>query len=415
VDYRTSLLILGFAITPFANAQSTPPSVATIFNFNTLQKGANIYNGLTIGPGGVLYGTAEQGGLSTSPCPVATDGCGLAFQLTPPSSPGGHWTETVLHRFGSKQDDGYYPSGTLTMGPNGVLYGTTAYGGVTGSVGTVFKLTPPASPGDSWKETVIHSFNGANDGRYPAAGLALDHNGVLYGATTGGGTSSFGTVFSLKPPSTPGDPWDERVLHSFAGAPLDGDGPNATLAIGPSGTLFGTTLIGGSLNNGAVFQVTPPPSPGSPWTETVLYSFVPYGGDGFAPTAGVTLGADGVIYGPTQDGGSSDYGAIYQLTPPASPGASWTESVVYSFTGVDGDRGPCSSLVVGTGGVLYGTTIGGTAFELQPPASPGEQWTEIFALALNGEGHGGLVLDADGVLYGTATFNLDGNAFELIP
>jgi uncharacterized repeat protein (TIGR03803 family) len=415
VDYRTSLLILGFALTPFANAQGTPPSIATIFNFNTLQKGANIYNGLTIGPGGVLYGTAEQGGLSTSPCPVATDGCGLAFQLTPPSSPGGHWTETVLHRFGSKQDDGYYPSDALTMGPNGVLYGTTAYGGVAGSVGTVFQLTPPASPGDSWKETVIHSFNGANDGRYPAAGLALDHNGVLYGATTGGGTSSFGTVFSLKPPSIPGDPWDERVLHSFAGAPGDGDSPYSTLVIGPSGTLFGTTVIGGSLNNGAVFQLTPPLSPGSPWTETVLYSFVPYGGDGFAPTAGVTLGADGVIYGPTQDGGSADYGAIYQLTPPASPGASWTESVLYSFTGVDGDAGPCSSLVVGTGGVLYGTTIGGTAFELQPPASPVEQWTELFALALHGEGTGGLVLNADGVIYGTATFNLDGKAFELIP
>jgi hypothetical protein len=68
-------------------------------------------------------------------------------------------------------------------------------------------------------------------------------------------------------------------------------------------------------------------------------------------------------------------------------------------------------LVLGTGGVLYGTTIGGEAFVLQRPASPGEQWTELFALALNGEGNGGLVLDADGVLYGTATFNLNGKAF----
>jgi uncharacterized repeat protein (TIGR03803 family) len=319
-----------------------------------------------------------------------------------------------LHRFGSKPDDGYYPN-ALTLGPNGVLYGTTGYGGVGDSVGTVFQLTPPASPGDSWTETVIHSFNGENDGRSPTAGLVLDNHGVLYGTTTGGGTSSFGTVFSLKPPSTPGGPWNERVLHSFAGPPGDGERPFSTLAIGPGGTLFGTTLIGGSLYNGAVFQVTPPTSPGSPWTETLLYSFAAFGGDGFAPTAGVTLGAGGVIYGPTQDGGSLDYGAIYQLTPPASPGASWTESVIYSFTNVGGDAGPCSSLVVGAGGVLYGTTIGGTAFELQPPASPGEQWTELFALALNGEGDGGLVLNANGVLYGTATLNLDGKAFELIP
>jgi uncharacterized repeat protein (TIGR03803 family) len=65
-------------------------------------------------------------------------------------------------------------------------------------LGTVFSLSPPASPGGAWIETIWHSFNGA-DGANPEAGLVMDSNGVLYGATFYGGTSNLGAVFSLDP------------------------------------------------------------------------------------------------------------------------------------------------------------------------------------------------------------------------
>jgi uncharacterized repeat protein (TIGR03803 family) len=320
---RVSALILGFTVAgsiTLAGGEDQSPSVLTIYNFNSLKKGADIYGGLIIGPGGVLYGTAEQGGLLTAPCPISTDGCGNVFQLTPPSAPGSGWEETVLHRFGSTANDGYYPAAALTMGPNGVLYGTTAYGGGSSSVGTVFQLTPPVSPDGAWTETIIHAFNASGDGSYPASTLALGTDGILYGTTTGGGTSNYGTVFSLVPPPTPGGTWTESVLHSFTGPPGDGAAPAGGVLVGPGGVLFGATSIGGSLYNGTVYQLTPPASAGDSWAIKLLHSFSATDGDGFTPEAGVTIGAGGVLYGPTDKGGTADYGSIYQLTPSVSPG-----------------------------------------------------------------------------------------------
>jgi uncharacterized repeat protein (TIGR03803 family) len=69
---------------------------------------------------------------------------------------------------------------------------------------------------------------------------------MLYG-TTGGGTSSDGTLFSLTKDGR------ETVLHAFAGA--DGDEPLSLIQSG--GTLYGVTFTGGSSNNGTVFSYTP--------------------------------------------------------------------------------------------------------------------------------------------------------------
>ena len=89
------------------------------------------------GANGVVYGTSEGGSLS---CPF---GCGLVFSLSPPSVPGGSWTETVLHAFSDQKDDGA-GAASIVIGPQGVLYGTTGGGGTAGW-GTVFSLTPPTA------------------------------------------------------------------------------------------------------------------------------------------------------------------------------------------------------------------------------------------------------------------------------
>lgn len=150
------------------------------------------------------------------------------FSLAPPGSAGEAWTETVLHSFNG--GDGNNPEASPVASPGGVLYGTTAGGGAS-EAGTVFSLSPPASAGGSWTETVIHSFIGS-DGTTPEGGLAI-HSGVIYGTTNGGGASGLGTVFSLTPPASFGGSWTEAVLHSFGGG-HDGSGPRQALQSPPT-------------------------------------------------------------------------------------------------------------------------------------------------------------------------------------
>jgi uncharacterized repeat protein (TIGR03803 family) len=86
--------------------------------------------------------------------------------------------------------------------------------------------------------------------------------------------------------------------------------------LAPSGTLYGTTINGGVFGAGTVYEVIPPAAPGGTWTEVVLYSFTG-GADGRDPV-GVALGPDGNLYGATQlggisNGGVTDMGTVFQL------------------------------------------------------------------------------------------------------
>ena len=182
--------------------------------------------------------------------------------MTPPKSPGGAWTETVLYSFAGRS--GANPKGGVVIGSDGVLYGTTYYGG-TSNLGTVFSLRPPISSGGAWTRKVLHDFaGGGSDGAYPAASVVIGSGGVLYGTTVGGGGSSScssgsvagcGTVFALAPPTSSGGAWTETILHGFTGG--DGSDPQAGLIISPNGVLYGTTVGGGTSNNGTVFAIMP--------------------------------------------------------------------------------------------------------------------------------------------------------------
>jgi uncharacterized repeat protein (TIGR03803 family) len=307
--------------------------------------------------------------------------------------------ERVLYSF-SGGTDGGSPAGGLIFDGAGNLYGTTNGGG-TYSGGTVFELSPAA--GGGWTETVIHSFGNGTDGNGPEAGLIFDAAGNLYSTTNGGGTYNGGTVFELTPQA--GGGWTETVIHSF-GSGTDGAGPWAGLIFDAAGNLYSTTKGGGTYNGGTVFELTP--QAGGGWTEQVLHSFQG-GADGAQPYAGLIFDAAGNLYGTTYFGGAYGYyGTVFDLTPAA--GGTWTEKVLYNFSGFPDGINPVGGLIFDGTGNLYGTTyLGGTygkgtLFELTPAG--GGTWTEQ---VLHNFGNGndgatpssGLITDTAGNLYGT--------------
>jgi uncharacterized repeat protein (TIGR03803 family) len=241
----------------------------------------------------------------------------------------------VLHGFTG--NDGASPGlgAWLVFDQSGALYGTTSYGGDDG-YGTVFILTPPAILGGAWTERVLHSFTGTPDGANPSGHLVFDQSGALYGTTANGGASGLGTVFKLTPPSTPGGAWTAAVLYSFTGS--DGANPTgAGVIFDGSGALYGTSRNGGTDGNGTVFQLTPPKSKHGAWTESVLHDFTEVN-DGGAPVAGLTFDRSGALYGTTYFGfGNPNFcGTVFKLAPPARKHDNWTETVLHDFNCSDG-------------------------------------------------------------------------------
>ena len=228
--------------------------------------------------------------------------------------------------------------------------------------------------------TTLFSFPGT-EGAYPEAGLVLN-NGALYGTTYAGG-SGWGTVFKLSPPTPPATAWTPAQLYSFTGG-ADGANPRAGLVFSARGVIFGTTEQGGAHGYGTVFTLTP--GTGGTWTQAVVYSFTGQGGDGAYPEAGLILSAkSGLFYGTTYGGGTAGYGTVFSLTPAA--GGTWTEKVLCSFNGTPDGANPLAPLTLSTKGVLYGTTYGGggtgwgTVFQLTQAAGV---FTESVIYSFNG-------------------------------
>jgi uncharacterized repeat protein (TIGR03803 family) len=390
------------------NAQT----LTTLYSFTGGANGTGPQAGLAMGANGVLYGTTLGG----------TTNDGTVFELIPPAAAGGAWTQRVIHEFAGPPGDGYYPVGTLAIGRDGALYGTTYEGGADGAsikAGTVFELTPPSSAGGDWTERIIHSFGGPVDGNSPESGVIFGKDGTLYGTTAGGGPFGaglgFGTVFAMSPPAAPGGDWTETVLYSFG--PDDGGVggvPAGGLVIDGKGVLYGTTALSrASGYYGGVFALQPPGVAGGTWTEQVIHRFTGSPGDGDDPGATLVIGQNGVLYGTTQRGGSMGHGTVFAVTPPATPGGAWSEAILHSY-GSAGDGGYLDgSLVAGAAGVLYGTTGrvdclqqpagDGTVFSLEPPAAQGGNWTNtVLYRFLDGfPANGNLLLGAGGTFYGT--------------
>jgi len=359
----------------------------------------------------------------------AVIGAAIAFIIGPNVAEAN--TEQVLYNF-QGEPSGAQPNGGLIRDDEGNFYGTT-YGGGTSNFGTIFQMkrgrvktlfsfgnfTDNAQPtcklirdaagnlyGSAGRtgvksgvfkltpqgaESVLHSFNGGGDGLGQVSDLVADAAGNLYGTTDGGGVRDSGTVFKLTPAGV------ETVLYSFRGGndgglPKNKDG----MTLDAEGNLYGTTYMGGANNFGTIFKVTPSGQ------HTVLHSF---GGlDGIRPYSGVVMDGAGNLYGTTQDGGSPDDGLVYQLTPEG------TLNVLYTFTGGSDGGTSITGVILDRLGNLYGVTSSGgnsslgTVYQITPEGTK----TVLYNFLGFDAGDGsypaaGLLMDGKGNLYGTTT------------
>ena len=195
-----------FALTPPAKGK-TAWTETVLYSFTGGADGLAPTGTLTV-QGGVLYGTAMAGGYG---CNIY--GCGTVFSLTPPAQGKSAWSFKALHAFQGGTDGGV-PMAAVFAAKSGALYGTTfQYGnakidcGRFIGCGTVFKLAPPKSGGDTWTESVLYTFAGGGTGGQSSAGLTMQGT-RLYGTAALGGRSQCppasaptcgGVVFSFKP------------------------------------------------------------------------------------------------------------------------------------------------------------------------------------------------------------------------
>lgn len=401
-----------------ASAFAASPAEKVLYSFQGGADGAGPIGKLIADAAGNLYGVTSAGGVTN-----CAGGCGTIFQLSPPQQPGGSWTETVLYRF-TGGTDGAGPSAGMIFDQAGNLYGPTLVGGDASFNGTVFELSPPTTQGGAWTETIIYRFQGGNDGEYPRAELVFDQAGNLYGTTFFGGSSGAGIVFQLTPP-TQGDLWTETVLHTFH-FDQDGGDPQSALLLDPHGALYGSTFIGGVPGGGVVFKLKPPAGGGG-WTEKVLYGFNGQR-DGDQLSAGALLaGRNGTLYGAANLGGSLNSGTVFSVTPPGTQGGAWTETTLHTFARGDGIF-PLAGLVADQSGNLYGVTQGGgqghagTAFRLTPPQGQGD-WTlttlHAFRGGSDGAGpSGGLTPGKHGELFGVTASggsSSRGTVYQIVP
>jgi uncharacterized repeat protein (TIGR03803 family) len=375
----------------------------------TNSDGAAPNAGLTLGTNGALYGATYMGG---------SGGSGTLFEITT----NGTWTTFYTfsacgYNDGSTGEvdtnsDGANPTAALALGSDGNFYGTTDYGGKSGS-GTVFKATP------SGALTTLYTFAAGRtvfssetdlytnlDGAQPHASLTPGPNGNFFGATTRGGNVGAGTLFEVTTGGT------LTTLLTFTNG--NGTYPNGGLALGSNGNFYGATEGGGSSGNGTVFEVT------TNGAFTTLYDFANY--NGASPYAGLTLGPNGNFYGATYQGGTNGagvqvvadgYGTAFELT---TNGALTT---IINFANTNGAN-PEANLVQGPNGNFYGTTYSGgsnndgSVFEL----TTNDILTTLASFAgTNGlNPAASLILGTNGNFYGTSAYGGKdgyGTVFEL--
>jgi uncharacterized repeat protein (TIGR03803 family) len=312
---------------------------------------------------------------------------GVIFKLLP-----GTTNYSVLHHFSLEKTNGRTPGSPLAEGKDGILYGATTIGG-SANLGTVFKIN---KEGKAF--TILHSFTGAGgDGRVPFAGVRQGKDGAWFGATDEGGVHGSGTLYRFDPDGT-----GYRVIHHFGGKfRSDGAVPKGTLCQASDGKWYGNTSAGGQVGQGTVFMFN-----GDGTGYRMLHEFAGPPNDAAEPIGDLIEATDGMLYGTSVRGGRASQGTVFRLR---KDGTGF--ELIRTFMGLGGDgRNPYGGLVEGKDGTLYGVTFNGGAhasgllFQLSRDGSVYKALLDFSPNGVEGQRpYAGLTLGPDGDLYGTTT------------
>lgn len=374
--------------------QSDGSSFTTLHNFlGCGGDGAESSSRLLAASDGYLYGTTLEGGAFEY---------GVIFKVRPDGS-----AYQLLHNFRPDADDGINPYEGLTEDREGVLYGSTRFGGGSADAGTIFKLNRDGSG-----YQVIHRFTKTlGTGSWPAGEMLVGSDGKLYGRSLAGGVSDGATVFRLNR-----DGSNFEILHDAAR-----DGGNEFYAYfglieASDGRLYGNSIGDGDQGGGAVFGLN---KDGSDFK--ILHHFSATGTDGKYPEGGVMEASDGNLYGTTSAGGNFDWGALFRIN---KDGTGYT--ILHHFNAAnDAAYYPVGNLHEGPGGTLFGVAyFGGAdasgAIYMLNPTSGAVTMLHSFidAQRAGGNPNATLIRGADAGIYGVAVFGGEygcGAIFRIAP
>ena len=371
-------------------------------------------SGLAEGPGGNLYGTTQAGG--TDGEEDFFSGYGVVYRV---SNDGDVYT--VLRRFEGGINDGQRPK-DIFMGSDGQLYGTSQNAGYARNVDGIFRMD---TLGNGFG--LIYTWVTGDNQTIQLNPVFESVDGNFYGTSAGGGSSNLGQAFKVRPNGT-----QYQSLHEFS--PVGGDGrlPWALLR-DSDGALYGSTLGGGASDKGTIYKLE------SNGSYRILHQFEGESGfplglvaasDGFlygsdyyshdifrlskdgltyvsltnlagSPVGNLIEGSDFLLYGVTEDGGTTELGSVFRMNP---DGTDLQE--IHSFTSISTNLVVPAGIIEGSDGKLWGTALRGGAsdqgmvFRLNKDGSQ-YQILRSFTTAVGTVSPNPLMQASDSYFYGT--------------
>jgi uncharacterized repeat protein (TIGR03803 family) len=322
------------------------------------------------GPDGRLYGTTAYGGTSGK-------GVIYAYDIA---------TDTIIKLASLADINLRYSASELFLASNGLMYGTTFYGGNTNNYGGIFKFDYITD--SLW---LVHEFDNTN-GAYAYGGLVQANNGLLYGCSYSGGSSNYGVLYSINPAN---DAFSVKMQFSNT---VYQRSIYQSMVKAPNGKLYGTSYLGGQTNTsqGSIFEYNPD-------SNTINNQVVFTGTNGKYPRSRLALGSDNKFYGTTYNGGTNSLGILFQFDY-----ITGNFSKKYSFSNESGGRPYSPPIEKDSSGIFYGVTysggaIYGTLYKYNSVTDSVDKM-EDFYLGKNGEQPNSNFIITNGKVYGTTFY-----------